>query len=102
MPSIDPEARKLCRRFRALSRGGRTMIEHMNDCMTVRNRLIALGEVEFVDKLLNVDWKLSYLRPMLARTPIDHIVVVLRDGCSHHHHDRHHQIPCRYVSRDSF
>ena len=42
--------------------------------MTVRNLLEAIGEIvpdkQFVDKLLNVDRELSYLRPMLVRAPI--------------------------------
>ena len=35
------------------------MVEHVNDCMTVKNQLEALGETvaekQFVDKLLNID-----------------------------------------------
>ena len=49
------------------------MIEHVNECMTARNQLIALGEVapekQFIDKVLNVDRELSYLRPTLALRP---------------------------------
>ena len=41
------------------------MVEHINECMTMKNQLEALGEIvptkQFVDKLLNVDRELSYL-----------------------------------------
>ena len=62
---------------------------------TVRNQLMAVGETvpenQFVDKLLNIDRELSYLRPMLVRAPIDDIVAGLTDGYSYHYHDRQHQ-----------
>ena len=71
------------------------MVEHVNDCMTVKNQLTELGEAvpdkQFVDKLLNIDWELSYLRPMLARAPIDEIVAGLTDSYSYHYQDRQHQ-----------
>ena len=61
--------------------------------MTIRNQLIALGETvpdkQFGDKLLSRE--LSYLRPMLARAPIDDPVAGLTDGYTYHHQDRHHQ-----------
>ena len=84
MPSIDAEARKLWSRFNALRQSGRPMVEQVNDCMTVRNLLEAIGEIvpdkQLVDKLLNVDRELSYLRPMLVRAPIAEIVAGLTDG----------------------
>ena len=53
MPSIDAEARKLWSSFSALRQSGRPMVEHVNDCMTVRNLLEAIGEIvpdkQFVD-----------------------------------------------------
>ena len=71
------------------------MVEHVNECMTVRNQLTALGETvpekQFVDKLLNIDRELSYLRPMLVRAPIDEIVAGLTYGYSFHQQDRQHQ-----------
>ena len=71
MPSIDAEARKLWSMFSALRQSGRPMVEHVNDCMTVRNLLEAIGVIvpdkQFVDNLLNVDRELSYLRPMCSR-----------------------------------
>ena len=95
MPSIDAEARKLWSRFSALRHSGIPMIEHVNDCMTVRNLLEAIGEIvpdkQFVDKLLNVDRELSYLRLMLVRAPIAEIVAGLTDGYSYHYQDRQHQ-----------
>ena len=92
MPSIDAEARKLWSRFSALRQSGRPMVEHFNYCVTVRNLLEAIGETvpdkQFVDKLLNVDRELAYLRPMLVRAPIAEIVAGLTDGHSYHYQDR--------------
>ena len=38
------------------------MVEHVNECMTVRNQLMAVGETvpekQFIDKLLNIDREL--------------------------------------------
>ena len=80
MPSMDAKARKLWSRFSALRQAGRPLVEHVNSCMTVKNLLEAIGETvpdkQFVDKLLNVDRELSYLRPVLARAPIAEIVAV--------------------------
>ena len=94
MPSMDAEARKLWSRS-ALRQAGRPMVEHVNECMTVKNQLESLGETvlekQFVDKLLNTDRELSYLRPMLVRAPIDDIVAGLTDGNSYHYQDRQHQ-----------
>ena len=45
MPSIDAEARKLWSRFSALRQSGRPMVEQINDCMSVRNLLEAIGEI---------------------------------------------------------
>ena len=71
------------------------MVEHVNDCMTVKHQLEALGETapekQFVNKLLNIDRELYYLRPMLVRTPVDDVVAGQTDGYSYHYHDRQHQ-----------
>ena len=95
MPSTDAEARRLWSRFSALRQAGRPMVEHVNECMTVRNQLMAVGETvpekQCIDKLLNIDRELSYLRPMLVRAPIDDIVAGLTDGYSYHYQDRQHQ-----------
>ena len=50
-----------------------------------------MPDKQFVDKLLDIDRELSYLRPMLVRTPIDEIVAELSDGYSYHYQDRQHQ-----------
>ena len=96
MPSIDAVARKLWSRFSALRQSGKPMVEHVNDCMTVRNLLEAIGQTEpdkqSVHTLLNVDRELSYLRPMLVRAPIAEIVAGLTGGYSYHYQDRQHQI----------
>ena len=95
MPSIDAEARKLWSKFRAVRQAGRPVVEHVHECMTDRNQLVALGETvpdkQFDDKLLNVDRELSYVRPMLVRAPMDEIVAGLTDGYSCHYQDRQHQ-----------
>ena len=44
MPSTDAEARRLWSRFSALRQAGRPMVEHVNECMTVKNQLMAVGE----------------------------------------------------------
>ena len=71
------------------------MVEHVNECMTVKNQLESQGEVvsekQFIDKLLSVDRELSYLRQMLVRAPIDEIVAGLTDGYSYHYQDRQRQ-----------
>ena len=70
------------------------MVEHVNEGMTVRNQFLAVGETvpkkQFVDKLQNIDWELSYLRPTLVRAPINDIVAGLTDGYSYHYRDRKH------------
>ena len=95
MPSTDAEARRLWSMFSALRQANRPMVEHVNECMTVRYQLMAVGETvpekPFIDKLLNIDQELSYLRPMLVRGPIDDIVAGLTDGYSYHYQDRQHQ-----------
>ena len=95
MPSIDAEAQKFWSKFSALRQSGRQIVEHVNDCKTVANLLEATGETvpdkQFVDKLLNIDLQLSYLRPMLVRAPIAEIVAGLTDGYSYHYQDRQHQ-----------
>lgn len=81
MPSIDAEAGKLWSKFGALLHASRPMVELVKECMTVKNKLIAVGETvpdkQFVDKILNEDRELSYLRPMLARAFNDDIVAGL-------------------------
>ena len=63
--------------------------------MTVKNLLEAIGEIvpdkQFVDNLLNVDWELTYLTPMLVRAPIAEIAAGLTDGYSYHNQNRQHQ-----------
>ena len=71
------------------------MVEHVNECMTVRNQLMAEGETvpvkHFIDELLNIDRELSYRRPMLVCAPIDDIVAGLTDGYSYHYQARQYQ-----------
>ena len=71
------------------------MVEHVNDCMTIKNQLEALHETvlekQLVVELLNIDRELSYLRQMLVRARVDDIVAGLTDGYSYHYQDRQHQ-----------
>ena len=91
VPAIDVEARKLWSKFGALRQVCRPMVEHVNECMTIRNHLVALGETvpdtQFVDNHVNVDREVSYLRPMLVRAPMHDIVAGLTDGHSYHYQD---------------
>ena len=54
MPSQDAEARKLWSKFSALCQAGKPMVEHVIDCMTVKNQLIALGETVSAISTANV------------------------------------------------
>ena len=44
VPSIAAEATKLWIQFKGLRQRGRTMQEHINKCMTVRNKLLVINE----------------------------------------------------------
>ena len=44
MPSIAAEASKRWFQFEDLRQRDRTMQEHMNECMTVHNKLLAINE----------------------------------------------------------
>ena len=59
MPSVAAEAAELWIQFEGLRQRGRPMQEHINECMTVRNKLLPINEPvpdrQFIHKLLNVD-----------------------------------------------
>ena len=63
--------------------------------MIVRKQLVAMGETvadkQFLDKLLNADGELSYLRPTRARAPIGEIVAGLTYVYRYQYQDRQHQ-----------
>ena len=44
MPSVAAEATKVWIQFEDLRQRGRPMQEHINECMTVRNKLLAIDE----------------------------------------------------------
>ena len=50
-----------------------------------------MPDKQFVDKLLNVDRELSYLRSILVRAPIAEIVARHTDGYNYHYQDRQQQ-----------
>ena len=78
MPSVAAEATKLWIQFEGLRQRGRPMQENLNDCMTLRNKLLAINEPvpdrQFPHKLLNVDREMYHVRATLAHTNIDAIV----------------------------
>ena len=95
IPQVDAGARNLWGRFSALRQAGRSMIKHVNNCMTARNQIIALGEVvprkQFIFKLLNVAWKLHPTHDRRSPAPPDDIVAGLTDGHNHHCQVGQHQ-----------
>ena len=60
------------------------MQEHINECMTVRNKLLTINEPvpdrQFTHMLLNVDKELSHVRATLAHANIDAIINGLTDA----------------------
>ena len=50
MPSTNTEARRLWNKLCALRQNCRTMVEHVNEHMTVKNQLTALGEKQIIGK----------------------------------------------------
>ena len=83
-PSVAAEATKLWIRFEGLRQRDRTMQEHVNECMTVRNKLLAINEPvpdrQFTHKLLNVDKEMYNVRATLAHDNIDAIISGLTDA----------------------
>ena len=65
------------------------MQEHINECMMVRKKLLAINEPvpgrQFTHKLLNVDKELYHVRATLAHANIDAIVSGLTDTCAFMH-----------------
>ena len=97
MPLVAAEAAKLWIQFEGLRQRGRTMQERINECMTVRNKLLTVNEPvqdrRFTHKLLNVDKELYHVRATLAHANIDAIISGLTDAYAFMHmHDppRHH------------
>ena len=88
MLSIDAQARRVWNQVGALRQNGRTMVEHVNECVTVKNQFTALGETvpedQFIDKLLNMDRDLSYLCQTLAHACAEYIITRITDGYSFH------------------
>ena len=94
MPSIAAEATKLWIQFEGLRQRGRTMQEHIKECMTLRNKLLAVNEPvpdrQFTHKLLNVDKE-------QAHANIDAIISGLTDAYAFMHmndpprHQHQHQ-----------
>ena len=84
MPSVAAEATKLWIQFEGLRQRGRPMQDHVHECMTVRNKLLAINEPvpgrQFTHKLLNAEKELYHVRATLAHANIDAIVSGLTDA----------------------
>ena len=110
MLSIAAEATKLWIQFEGLIRRSRTMQEHINECVTVRNKLLAIKEPvpdrQFTHKLLNVDKELYHVRVTLAHANIDAITSGLTNAYAFLHMNdppRHqHQHQQGHVGRGRF
>ena len=78
MPSVAAEATKLWIQSEGLRQRGRPKQKRINECMTVRNKLLAINEPvpdrQFIHKLLNVDKELFHVRATLAHANTDAIV----------------------------
>ena len=89
MPSVAAEATKLWIQFEGLRQRGSPMQEHINECMTVRNKLLAIHEPVpdrlFTHKPVNVDKELYHVRATLAHSNIDAIVSGLTDAYAFMH-----------------
>ena len=85
MPSVAAQATKVWIQFER----GRPMQEHINECMTVRNKLLAIREPvpdrQFTHKLLNVDQEVYHVRVTQAHANIDAIVSGLPDAYAFMH-----------------
>ena len=101
MPSIAAEATKLWIQFEGLRQRGKTMQEHINECMTVRIKLLAINapvpDRQFTHKLSNVDKELYHVRATLANANIDATISELTDAYAFMHmnnlprHQHQHQ-----------
>ena len=112
MASVAAEATKLCVRFEGLRQRGTSIQDHINQSVTVRNKLLAIGvpvqNRQFTHKMLNVDKALYHVRATLAHATIDVIVGVLinayafmhMDGPPRHPHRHGHagqgSVPCMH------
>ena len=108
MPSVAAEATKLRLQFEGLRQRGGPMQEHINECMTARNKLIAINEPvpdrNFTHKLLHIDKELYHVRATLAHANIDAIVSGLTDAYAFMHmkDPPRHQHQHGHAGRDRF
>ena len=82
-PSRDIEVSDLYQKLSVATQRGRNMGDHVNECMTYRNRLKALGaEIPpefFIQKLLDVDKDYMFMRASLRTQPPEQIVAALME-----------------------
>ena len=82
-PSRDMEVSDLYQKLSVATQRGRNMGDHVNECMTYRNRLRALGaEIPhefFVQKLLDVDKEYMFMRASLRTQSPEQIVAALME-----------------------
>ena len=82
-PSRDIEVSDLYQKLSVATQHGRNMGDHVNECMTHRNRLKALGaEIPrelFVQKLLDIDKEYMFMRASLRTQSPEQIVAALME-----------------------
>ena len=82
-PSRDIEVSDLYQKLSVATQRGRNMGDHVNECMTYRNRLKALGadipREFFIQKLLDVDKEYMFMRASLRTQTPEQIVAALME-----------------------
>ena len=82
-PFRDIEVSDLYQKLSVATQRGRNMGDHVNEYMTFRNRLKALGaEIPcefFIQKLLDVDKEYMFMRASLRTQTPEHIVASLME-----------------------
>ena len=82
-PSRDIEVSDLYQELSVATQRGRNMGDHVNECMTYRNRLKALGadipREFFIQKLLDVDKEYMFMRASLRTQTPEQIVAALME-----------------------
>ena len=98
--SRDIEVSDLYQKLSVATKRGRNMGDHVNECMTYRNCLKALGaEISrefFVKKLLDVNKEYMFMRASLRTQPPEQIVAALMEQYQLFHKDsdrRGEQVP---------
>ena len=82
-PSRGIDVSDLYQKLSVATQRGRNMVDHVNECMTYRNRLRALGadipREFFIQKLLDVDEEYMFMRASLRTQTPEQIVAALME-----------------------